>query len=86
MPAIEKTEMDVHREGLFTRALGRPRKVNPYAPESKEHALWDEGWLSPEYDTEPEKGDREVSQVLRAISPSFLRPLPPRARRREVRS
>jgi hypothetical protein len=61
MPAIEKTEMDIHREGLFTRALGRPRTVNPYASESKEHALWDEGWLSPDdEDTAPEEDDGEA--------------------------
>jgi hypothetical protein len=64
MPAIEKTEMDIYREGLFARALGRPRAVNPYAPESKEHALWDEGWLSaddPDDDTAPKEGDGEAS-------------------------
>jgi hypothetical protein len=58
MPAVGETEMDIHREGLFARALGRPRTVNPYPPESKE------GWLSPddpEDDTAPKESDGEAS-------------------------
>jgi hypothetical protein len=44
MPDLEKTTMDVYREGLFWRALGRSALDNPYAPDSINYAFWFEGW------------------------------------------
>jgi hypothetical protein len=34
----------VYREGIFTRALGRPNSSNPYPINTTEHLLWDKGW------------------------------------------
>jgi hypothetical protein len=44
MPAIEKSIMDIYREGLFARALGRLAECNPYPVGSKECDIWLEGW------------------------------------------
>jgi hypothetical protein len=44
MPAIEKSMMDIYREGLFARSLGRLAECNPYPADSKEWAYWLEGW------------------------------------------
>jgi hypothetical protein len=35
MPDVEKSIIDVFREGLFWRALGRSAADNPYSPDSK---------------------------------------------------
>jgi hypothetical protein len=34
----------VYREGIFTRALGRPNSSNPYPAYTTEHLLWEKGW------------------------------------------
>jgi hypothetical protein len=44
MPAIEKSMMDIYREGLFASALGRLAECTPYRADSKEWAYWLEGW------------------------------------------
>jgi hypothetical protein len=44
MPQREKSVMDVYREGLFARALGRPATTNPYLFESVNHEFWLCGW------------------------------------------
>jgi ribosome modulation factor len=44
MPAIEKSIMDIYREGVFARALGRLAECNPYPAGSKERDSWLEGW------------------------------------------
>lgn len=36
--------MDIYREGLFARALGRLAECNPYPADSKERDSWLEGW------------------------------------------
>jgi hypothetical protein len=34
----------VYREGIFTRALGRPCSSNPYRADTAENFLWEKGW------------------------------------------
>jgi hypothetical protein len=44
MAELEKSVMDIFREGLFARALGRPASGNPYSLQSVNHEFWLCGW------------------------------------------
>jgi hypothetical protein len=44
MAHVEKSLIEVFREGLFWRALGRSALDNPYSPDSIDYAIWFEGW------------------------------------------
>jgi hypothetical protein len=44
MEQIERQRLqEAYREGVFTRALGRPCS-NPHPPETIENTLWEKGW------------------------------------------
>jgi hypothetical protein len=44
MAQIERQRLqEVYREGIFTRALGRPCS-NPHPPDTIENTLWERGW------------------------------------------
>jgi hypothetical protein len=43
------TNSKEHTQGFFAKMDDyKPREANPFPPDSKEHAEWDEGWLSAE--------------------------------------
>jgi hypothetical protein len=47
---IDKSAMDIFREGMFARALGYPSSRNPYIPGTLNHEFWLHGWEWVDYD------------------------------------
>jgi hypothetical protein len=65
--------LHVYREGVFTRALGRPKSRNPYPVQTFEHFLWEKGWRL--IDVTPRK--RKAEQSGMALEPICSPEAPP---------
>ena len=68
MAAMTKVDLDhiAFREGLFVRALGRPRDRNPYPPGSEQSDLWESGWRLIDAEWVGVESARSVPPVKRA--------------------
>jgi hypothetical protein len=58
-----KSLQHIYREGVFTRALGRPNSSNPYPVHTSEHVLWEKGWRLIDATHAPHEAD-EFGKVL----------------------
>jgi hypothetical protein len=82
MAEIEKERVqESFREGLFVRALGRPRSANPYPPNTNEGLLWERGWRSVDEAGENASSVDATSRIR--LVPSFTPGAAPTRARRE---
>jgi hypothetical protein len=84
MAEVEKEQtQDAFRDGLFVRALGRPRSANPYPQSSSEGLLWEKGWRLIDADGENAPPTDATSRIK--LVPEFTPRVAPTEARRELR-
>jgi hypothetical protein len=68
LQATKESLEDFYRQGLFTRALGRPRNSNPYRVDSTENFLWDKGWRL----SDASKEQQELDQFGMVLAANYI--------------
>jgi hypothetical protein len=74
-PIERQRFQEAYREGIFTRALGRPCS-NPYPPETIENTLWEKGWRL----IDAAREERTLDPFVMKLVPDFTPEKPPARR------
>jgi hypothetical protein len=74
-PIERQRFQEAYRDGIFTRALGRPCS-NPYPPETIENTLWEKGWRL----IDAAREERALDPFVMKLVPDFTPEKPPARR------
>jgi len=64
----KESPQQVYRQGIFTRALGRSCRSNPYPLDTSENVLWEKGWRL----IDATREERSLDQFARVLVFNYI--------------